>query len=194
MFDIAWTELLVIVVITILVVGPKELPGMLRTFGRTLGSVRRTAREFQTTFGDALREAERQAKLDDVKRDLESVRRIDPTADLRKGLEEAKASIESAEASPGAGEPSSEASPAALHETADAKPQPQAPSEARSQPQPPSQPQPQPQPQSQPRQDVVPLKGERPAPAPDGGAPRDDARGDGGSGEAPRAAAGGDRR
>lgn len=94
MFEIAWTEILVIVVIALLVVGPKELPGMLRAFGRTIGTVRRTAREFQTTFNDALREAERQAKLDEVKRDLESVRSIDPTADVRKGLDEAKSALD----------------------------------------------------------------------------------------------------
>ncbi|WP_420393983.1 Sec-independent protein translocase protein TatB [Acuticoccus sp.] len=90
MFDIAWTEILVVAVIAILVVGPKELPGMLRAFGKTFGQVRRTAREFQSTFNDALREAERQAKLDDVKRDLDEVRSIDPTRSLRKGLDETK--------------------------------------------------------------------------------------------------------
>lgn len=90
MFDIAWTELLVVAVIAILVVGPKELPGMLRAFGKTFGQVRRTAREFQSTFNDALREAERQASLDDVKKDLDSVRNLDPTKDLRKTLGETK--------------------------------------------------------------------------------------------------------
>jgi sec-independent protein translocase protein TatB len=93
-FDIAWTEILLIAVIAILVVGPKELPGMLRAFGKTFGQVRRTARDFQNTFNDALREAERQAKLDEVKKDLDSVRSIDPTADLRKGLDETKKSLD----------------------------------------------------------------------------------------------------
>ncbi|MEM7178941.1 MAG: Sec-independent protein translocase protein TatB [Pseudomonadota bacterium] len=90
MFDIAWTEILIVAVIAIIVVGPKELPGMLRAFGKTFGQVRRTAREFQSTFNDALREAERQAGLDDVKKDIDEVRSIDPTKDLKKGLMQAQ--------------------------------------------------------------------------------------------------------
>ncbi len=90
MFDVAWTEILVVAVIAIIVVGPKELPGMLRAFGKTFGQVRRTAREFQSTFNDALREAERQANLDEVRKDLDSVRSMDPTKALRKGIDDTK--------------------------------------------------------------------------------------------------------
>ncbi|UOM34539.1 Sec-independent protein translocase protein TatB [Acuticoccus sp. I52.16.1] len=90
MFDVAWTEILVVAVIAIIVVGPKELPAMLRAFGKTFGQVRRTAREFQSTFNDALREAERQANLDEVRKDIDSVRSMDPTKSLRKGLDETK--------------------------------------------------------------------------------------------------------
>lgn len=90
MFDVSWTEILVVAVIAIIVVGPKELPGMLRAFGKTFGQVKRTAREFQNTFNDALREAERQANLDDMRKDLDEVRSIDPTKSLRKGLSETK--------------------------------------------------------------------------------------------------------
>ena len=63
---------------------------MLRAFGKTFGQVRRTAREFQSTFNDALREAERQANLEDVRKDIDSVRSMDPTKDLRKGLDDTK--------------------------------------------------------------------------------------------------------
>lgn len=90
MFDIAWTEILVVAVIAIIVVGPKELPGMLRAFGKTFSQVRRTAREFQSTFNDALREAERQADLDDVRKDFSDMRSMDPTKALRKGLDDTK--------------------------------------------------------------------------------------------------------
>ena len=93
MFDIAWTEILVVAVIAILVVGPKELPAMLRAFGKTFGQVRRTAREFQNTFNDALREAERQAGLDDVKKNIDDVAKIDPTKDLRKTLSDTKKAL-----------------------------------------------------------------------------------------------------
>ncbi len=74
----SWTEVLVIVVITIIVVGPKELPGMLRAFGKTLGQVRRHARDFQSQFNEVLREAERQADLEDVRKNLDDVRNLDP--------------------------------------------------------------------------------------------------------------------
>ncbi|MEO1105178.1 MAG: Sec-independent protein translocase protein TatB [Pseudomonadota bacterium] len=90
MFDIAWTEILIVATIAIIVVGPKELPGMLRAFGKTFSQVRRTAREFQSTFNDALRDAERQAGLDEVRKDIQSV---DPTKDLRKGISDAKKAL-----------------------------------------------------------------------------------------------------
>ena len=93
MFDIAWTELLVVAVIAIIVVGPKELPGMLRAFGKTFGQVRKMSREFQSTFSDALREAERQVNLDEVKRDMASVGKLDPTKDLRKELSDTKQAL-----------------------------------------------------------------------------------------------------
>ncbi|WP_108662940.1 Sec-independent protein translocase protein TatB [Acuticoccus kandeliae] len=70
MFNVSGTELFVIVVVALLVVGPKEIPSLLRTVARTLGQVRRTTRDFQTAFNDVLKEAERQAGLDEVRRDL----------------------------------------------------------------------------------------------------------------------------
>ena len=86
MFDIGWTELLVVAVIAILVVGPRELPGMLRTFGRTLGNLRRMATEFQGQFNDALRDAERQAGLDEAKKTMSGLSDVNPMADLKDGL------------------------------------------------------------------------------------------------------------
>jgi len=89
MFEIGWSELLVIAVVAIIVVGPKELPRMLRTFGGMLGKMRRMAGEFQTQFNDVLREAERQAELDDVKKQVEAVKSIDPLKDVRSSLTDA---------------------------------------------------------------------------------------------------------
>lgn len=111
MFDVSWTEILVVAVIAIIVVGPKELPGMLRAFGKTFGQVRRTAREFQSTFNDALREAERQANLDDVRKDIDSVRGMDPTKALRKGLDDTKKSL-SGKIDPGSPSANTAAKPA----------------------------------------------------------------------------------
>ncbi len=44
MFDVAWSELLLVVIVAIIVVGPKELPGLMRTAGRMLAKLRRTRR------------------------------------------------------------------------------------------------------------------------------------------------------
>ncbi|WP_420332287.1 Sec-independent protein translocase protein TatB [Roseibium sp.] len=88
MFDIGWTELMVIACIAIIVVGPKDLPRMLRTLGQTLGKMRRMSREFQSTFNDALREAEQQADIADMKKQVEDVANFNPLGDLKKSIEE----------------------------------------------------------------------------------------------------------
>ena len=58
MFDIGWSELVVIGVVALIAIGPKELPGVLRTVGQYMGKVRRMAAEFQGQFQEAMREAE----------------------------------------------------------------------------------------------------------------------------------------
>lgn len=82
MFEIGWLELLVIAVVLIVVVGPKDLPGMLRTFGRITSQLRRMAGDFRKQFDEALREAE----LDDVRDAANSMRALDPRADIRKAM------------------------------------------------------------------------------------------------------------
>jgi sec-independent protein translocase protein TatB len=74
MFDIGWSELLVIAVVAIIVVGPKDLPRMMRTFGSYAGKLRRMAAEFQRQFDDAMRESE----LDEVRKAIHSVRDAPP--------------------------------------------------------------------------------------------------------------------
>jgi sec-independent protein translocase protein TatB len=90
MFDVGWTELLVIAVVAIIVVGPKDLPRMLRAFGQTVGKMRRMANEFQSTFNDALKEAEREADILDMKKSAEEaargVQNFDPLGDLKKSI------------------------------------------------------------------------------------------------------------
>lgn len=90
MFDVGWTELLVIAVVAIIVVGPKDLPRMLRAFGQTVGKMRRMANEFQSTFNDALKEAEREADILDMKKSAEDaargVQNFDPLGDLKKSI------------------------------------------------------------------------------------------------------------
>jgi sec-independent protein translocase protein TatB len=91
MFDISWTELLVIAVVAIIVVGPKDLPRALRAVGRWTGKAKRMAREFQNQFNEALREAE----LDTIKKEVEAVGKIDPMADMRKEVRDIEAGLKS---------------------------------------------------------------------------------------------------
>jgi sec-independent protein translocase protein TatB len=70
MFDIGWSEILVIIVVAIVVVGPKDLPKLMGTFGHYAGKLRRAAADFQRQFDEAMREAE----LGEVKKAMESVR------------------------------------------------------------------------------------------------------------------------
>jgi sec-independent protein translocase protein TatB len=58
MFDIGWGELLVIGIIALVVIGPKDLPAVVRTVGQTISKLRRMASDFQSQFQDAMREAE----------------------------------------------------------------------------------------------------------------------------------------
>ena len=58
MFDIGWSELLVIGAVALIAIGPKELPGVLRSVGQWVGKIKRMAGEFQGQFQEAMREAE----------------------------------------------------------------------------------------------------------------------------------------
>jgi sec-independent protein translocase protein TatB len=70
MFDIGWSELLVIGVVALIAIGPKELPGVLRMVGQWMGKARRMAAEFQGQFQEAMREAE----MADLKKSFDEVR------------------------------------------------------------------------------------------------------------------------
>ncbi|MEM7058679.1 MAG: Sec-independent protein translocase protein TatB [Pseudomonadota bacterium] len=79
MLDMGWTEILVIGVVALIVVGPKDLPRMLRTLGQYAGKMRGMAREFQRSMDDAAREADL-AELKDVGNALNDVRKIQSDA------------------------------------------------------------------------------------------------------------------
>ncbi len=93
MLDIGWAELAVIGVIVLIVVGPKELPRVLRSAGQWAGKARKIAREFQNSLDDMIRESE----LDTVKKDIEKATKfdikkdienaIDPKGDVKRALE-----------------------------------------------------------------------------------------------------------
>jgi sec-independent protein translocase protein TatB len=71
MFDITSSKLLILAVVALIVVGPKDLPILLRTIGKYLGIVRRHAAEFRGQFDEAMREAE----LDGLKKEFDAVSR-----------------------------------------------------------------------------------------------------------------------
>ncbi|MEM0923020.1 MAG: Sec-independent protein translocase protein TatB [Pseudomonadota bacterium] len=67
MFDLGWTELLLIGAVALIVVGPKDLPRMMRTVGQYAGKARGMAREFQRSMDDAAREADME-ELKDIRK------------------------------------------------------------------------------------------------------------------------------
>ncbi|TMJ52241.1 MAG: twin-arginine translocase subunit TatB [Alphaproteobacteria bacterium] len=70
MFDIGWSELVVIAVVALIAIGPKELPGVLRMVGQWMAKARKMAAEFQGQFQEAMREAE----MADLKKSFDEVR------------------------------------------------------------------------------------------------------------------------
>jgi sec-independent protein translocase protein TatB len=79
MFEIGWSEILVIAVVAIVVIGPKDLPRAMRVVGQWAGKAKRMGREFQNQFNEALAEAE----LDGMRKDIEEIAKSDPLAGVR---------------------------------------------------------------------------------------------------------------
>jgi sec-independent protein translocase protein TatB len=92
MFDIAWSELGVIAVVALVVIGPKDLPKVLRAVGQWTSKARTMAREFQSGIDDMVRESE----LDELRKAAKSVtdfsveneikKTVDPDGSLEKSL------------------------------------------------------------------------------------------------------------
>jgi sec-independent protein translocase protein TatB len=85
MFDIGWTELLIIGVMALIVVGPKDLPVLLRTIGRYVGIIRKQASEFRAQFDEALRETE----FDQIRKDVAGIKQ-----DVANSVHEATRQVE----------------------------------------------------------------------------------------------------
>jgi sec-independent protein translocase protein TatB len=87
MFDISWTEFLLIGVVALIVIGPKELPGVLRTLGQWTRKVRSMAADFQNQFHEAMREAEMtdlKKQVDDLAQDFTH---LDPLKTVRDNVD-----------------------------------------------------------------------------------------------------------
>ena len=87
MFEISWSELLILGIVTLVFVGPKELPVFLRTLGQYAGVIKRHANEFRSQFDAAMREAE----LDALKKEID-----DMQASVNAEVMSARAAMETA--------------------------------------------------------------------------------------------------
>ncbi|HEX6841040.1 MAG TPA: Sec-independent protein translocase protein TatB [Stellaceae bacterium] len=93
MFDFSWSELALIGVVALVVIGPKDLPRVMRTVGLWVGKARSIAREFQSSLDQMIRESEleemrksvEQASNVNLAREIEHT--IDPAGELQKSLE-----------------------------------------------------------------------------------------------------------
>src|SRR6202040_4116368 len=79
-FDIGWPELMLIGVVALVVIGPKDLPAALRVAGYWVRKARTMSREFQSSFEQMMREAE----LDEVRQELKKVTEIDLNHEVNK--------------------------------------------------------------------------------------------------------------
>jgi sec-independent protein translocase protein TatB len=110
MFEIGWSELLLIGIVALIAIGPKELPTVLRTLGQWMSKLRRMASEFQSQFQEAMREAEMadlKKQVDEMTSQAQSYANFDPVSEVRRELESTQQQIESAMVNPaGAATPS----------------------------------------------------------------------------------------
>lgn len=112
MLDIGWSELILIGIVALIVVGPKDLPRMFHALGRMTGKARNMAREFQRAMDDAAKST----GLDEVRRDLNDIR--DSTSPRKLGID----ALESAASKFEKWDPKSVLKPAAPAATAAATP------------------------------------------------------------------------
>ena len=83
MLDIGWPEMAVVAVIALIIIGPKDLPRIMRWVGGWAGKARSMARQFQRSIDDMAREAE----LDEVKKSVDSVSKFYPAKELDKSID-----------------------------------------------------------------------------------------------------------
>lgn len=105
MFELDWGKLVIIGIVALIAIGPKELPTVLRTLGLWMGKIKRMANEFQGQFQEALREAEMtdlKKQAEDLHSTVKDFTSFDPTADAQQAVDHA---------AEGAGQPASVEAP-----------------------------------------------------------------------------------
>jgi sec-independent protein translocase protein TatB len=104
MFDFSWPEMAIIAVVALVVIGPKDLPRVLRTAGQWVRRARSVAREFQGSLEQMVREAE----LEDVKEQLKKTASFDLKDEINKAVDpggELKASLADLQSEPPLADP-----------------------------------------------------------------------------------------
>jgi sec-independent protein translocase protein TatB len=111
MFDFDISKMIIVGIVALAVIPPKDLPRVMRTVGQTLGKMRRMAAEFQGQFMEAMREVEREADLESVKKEFQAINdqakidtSFDPVGMMRDDMTKAVATSAGA-AEPAASEP-----------------------------------------------------------------------------------------
>jgi len=82
MFDLSWSHILILLIVALVVVGPKDLPKMMRTTGRWLGKARAMADQFRKSFD----EMARQSELDELRAEIEALRAHKPLAGIEQSM------------------------------------------------------------------------------------------------------------
>ena len=103
MFDLDVSKMIIVGIVALAVIPPKDLPRVMRTVGQTVGKMRRMAAEFQGQFMDAMREVEREADLESVKKEFQAINdqakidtSFDPVGMMREDMTKAVAAPASA--------------------------------------------------------------------------------------------------
>ena len=98
MFDFDISKMIIVAIVALAVIPPKDLPRVMRTVGQTVGKMRRMAAEFQGQFMEAMREVEREADLESVKKEFQAINdqakidtSFDPVAMVRDDVTKAAA-------------------------------------------------------------------------------------------------------
>src|ERR1700730_11322173 len=90
MLELDWGKLVIIGIVALIAIGPKELPAVLRTTGQWMGKIRRMASEFQDLFKEAMREAEMadlKKQVDEMSSTASNFTNFDPIGSVRREVE-----------------------------------------------------------------------------------------------------------
>src|SRR5579862_4293589 len=98
MMDLSWSHILIVLIVALVVVGPKDLPRLMRMTGGWVAKARAMADQFRKSFDDMVRQSE----LDELRAELEALRHERPLADVDRALQAPVVSVaQSADAQKG---------------------------------------------------------------------------------------------